>query len=80
MPSKTNFITSKITEQIGKKEGVLSLREIMLIEDAVELREKEILDIIDKCSGIKCGWMDGEICDRIDKEELKQALKGNKNG
>lgn len=35
---------------------------------------KDVLEIVDECSNIKCGFMDG-LCDRIDKNKFKQRLK-----
>lgn len=40
---------------------------------------REVLEIINRCSGIRCGLDESrEICERIDKEELKDVLYGGK--
>jgi len=45
-------------------------------KDGKQERDKEVLEIIDKMGESRCGYMDSiEGCNRIDREELKQALK-----
>lgn len=42
------------------------------------ISKAEVEKMIDEFGETKCGFMDRNTCDKIDKKELKQKLKGEK--
>jgi hypothetical protein len=57
---------SKYTELKSKLLGFNLAKECVL---------EDVMEIIDEMGNFNCGFMDGELCERIDKEKLKQKIE-----